>query len=355
MSGVRAAALVAVALAVLTVRHAAGRPCTVDSDCQTFGGKCQVGTSYCDVNDTCTPLVTQSCDDGDVCTDDSCSSLGPGNGCVHTPHCPDDGQVCNGIETCVPTPFGPVIVLPLCLPGIAPNCDDGNACTIDSCVEPTGCTHVALNCDDGDLCTQDICDVHQGCLHIPMPGCCKTVADCTQDACSSGAQCVNHVCTAGQATSCDDGDVCTFDGCDPATGCTHTAIAGCCHNDTECATNGDPCAGGCGATHTCDAQPKVGLDAVTCACAREAPTACGSQTVPASVTKRVQHACMLASAPGTGAKELRSLGRAAGLLGKAARTLGGSGAKGVSAECIVALKSQIGDLHGRMASFLDQI
>ena len=51
----------------------------------------------------------------------------------------------------------------------------------------TGCTETPLNCNDGDLCTDDSCDPASGCINTP-----------------------NY--------DCDDGDACTDDSCDPATG-----------------------------------------------------------------------------------------------------------------------------------------
>jgi len=81
-------------------------------------------------------------------------------------------------------------------------CDDGNSCTEDSCDASTGtCVYAALaagtECDDGSACTGD-------------------------DLCSDDA-----LCTGGQI-SCEDYLLCTEDGCDPATGCTHGTV------DKEC-------------------------------------------------------------------------------------------------------------------------
>src|SRR5262249_29294707 len=52
------------------------------------------------------------------------------------------------------------------------NCDDGDACTIDSCDPQAGCTHVPRDCDDGEPCTADSCDPLTGqCLHNAGPSC----------------------------------------------------------------------------------------------------------------------------------------------------------------------------------------
>ncbi|MEL6548530.1 MAG: hypothetical protein AAFQ82_28155, partial [Myxococcota bacterium] len=69
--------------------------------------------------------VTEDCDDGNVCNGtETCMGIE----CVPgTPLSCDDGQFCNGVETCEPV-MG-------CLEGTAPEFDDGNECTTDSCDE----------------------------------------------------------------------------------------------------------------------------------------------------------------------------------------------------------------------------
>ncbi|MFM1889685.1 MAG: hypothetical protein RLZZ565_442, partial [Planctomycetota bacterium] len=45
-------------------------------------------------------------------------------------------------------------------------CDDGDPCTVDTCVDGE-CVHTAINCDDGDPCTVDTC-VDGVCVHTPI-------------------------------------------------------------------------------------------------------------------------------------------------------------------------------------------
>ncbi len=74
--------------------------------------------------------------------------------------CEDDGLFCNGLETC-DAQLGCRIIPP-------PSCDDGVACTIDSCDEAAnGCAHALSHaaCDDGDICTTDEC-TPTGCTHV---------------------------------------------------------------------------------------------------------------------------------------------------------------------------------------------
>jgi hypothetical protein len=47
------------------------------------------------------------------------------------------------------------------------DCDDGDPCTIDTCVDGA-CIHTPMDCDDGDPCTIDTC-VDGACVHTPIP------------------------------------------------------------------------------------------------------------------------------------------------------------------------------------------
>ncbi|MCC6213535.1 MAG: putative metal-binding motif-containing protein [Polyangiaceae bacterium] len=89
-------------------------------------------------------LDDAQCDDGVECTFDSCD---PGE--LRCRAVPDstrcaDGVHCNGVERCVPARG--------CEPGEPIACSDGDACTIDSCVEATqSCAHSPRDFDgDGD-------------------------------------------------------------------------------------------------------------------------------------------------------------------------------------------------------------
>jgi hypothetical protein len=93
------------------------------------------------------------------------------------------------------------------------DCDDGNACTADSCDPATGeCANVPTDCDDGDPCTIDSCDPATGqCGHVPAA--CDDGDACTTDSCDPATGECGHV-----PAVCDDGYACTADSCDPATG-----------------------------------------------------------------------------------------------------------------------------------------
>src|SRR5207247_8954393 len=74
-------------------------------------------------------------------------------------------------------------------------------------------------CDDGNLCTLDTC-APGGCSHQAEADCCLTDADCpVTDRCAI-TRCVENRCEL-LPLNLDDGDPCTLDGCDPATGPFH--------------------------------------------------------------------------------------------------------------------------------------
>jgi len=138
-------------------------------------------------------------------------------------------------------------------------CDDKNPCTFDRCDPQVGCIAEPLSgvpCDDGDICTVSDACVQGFCKGTPIPGCCRTSADC------------------------DDNNPCTFDRCDVSTGtCSHDASAlenKPCDADQNGCTKGDVCRGGIctpGDTVDCGAAPlqcmaatcvSTGSDTYTC-------------------------------------------------------------------------------------------
>eukprot|EP00957_Ditylum_brightwellii_P072190 5487772-Ditylum_brightwellii.AAC.1 len=84
--------------------------------------------------------------------------------CFSNAHC-DDGDACNGIETCS-------VDKGLCLPGTPLTCEkDDNMCTINECNSITGSCGVPVVCNDNDSCTDDSCDSSLGCIFTAIPGC----------------------------------------------------------------------------------------------------------------------------------------------------------------------------------------
>jgi hypothetical protein len=153
----------------------------------------------------------------------------------------DDGNACTA-DTCDPKTG--------CAWPLAASCDDGNACTVgDACgvVIGKGASCLpgtkALACNDNNVCTTDSCDPKSGCVFSNTTAACDDGNPCTgSDACGGGK-------CAGQANTCADGNPCTADNCDPKSGaCSWVAAAGPCDDGSACTSN-DACAGGkCGGT-----------------------------------------------------------------------------------------------------------
>lgn len=211
-----------------------GNPCTIDScvagECgyeyASEGTDCE-GTFYCREGETCDGegyCDAQSgapfCDDGigctvDICVEEggACSSL-PDHGecpeemclpddleadaltgCAPRTACPggediecDDGQFCNGAETCNGTDY-------FCEPGELPFCGDEASCTHDSCdpaaMEGAGACvfqRIDTSCEDFITCTTNFCDPSDedaddetGCVMLPDNVSCSDDVSCTSD------------------------------------------------------------------------------------------------------------------------------------------------------------------------------
>ncbi|MBI5486514.1 MAG: hypothetical protein HY905_04205 [Deltaproteobacteria bacterium] len=209
--------------------------CATDVDCDD-GDDCN-GVETCGPGLYCVPGTAVVCDDGVDCTADSCDPAG--GACTFTPNdavCAD-ADLCNGDETCDPVAG--------CRPGTPVDCDDGIGCTADTCTTSTGRCHNAADdavCDDGVLCNgQEICDVRSGCAAGTPPTCSDGIA-CTDDRCNAGTdRCMN---TPNDAT-CSDGLFCNgAEVCSTATGC-GPGTPPACSDGVACTTDAcDPTAGG---------------------------------------------------------------------------------------------------------------
>ncbi|MCC7538535.1 MAG: hypothetical protein IT379_20090, partial [Deltaproteobacteria bacterium] len=202
--------------------RANGLPCRI-SDLQA--GIC--------IDDACEPA---RCGDGFVTGTEECEDLNDASGdgcepgtcqrsCELDSEC-DDGQACDGIETCSPVLF-------LCLAGRP--LDEGTPCTLTAggagtCRSGTcatgGCGNGAPDpgeqCDDGDTMDGDGCD--NDCTYS-----CTTTADCDDgNPCNGMESCfeASHSCIVGRPPDCADANACTADACSPAMpgGCTHVPV-----------------------------------------------------------------------------------------------------------------------------------
>ena len=102
-------------------------------------------------------------------------------------------------------------------------CDDGFGCTIDECIVGNVCRHDPI---DGrcDAAAGERCVVGRGCT-AGTPTDCETHEDCQDgNVCNGAEQCIVGGCFMGTPLNCGDGNACTADTCDPATGCQHQLI-----------------------------------------------------------------------------------------------------------------------------------
>ena len=224
-------------------------------------------TDACDVKQGCVHTDNvAACEDGNLCTvGDTCAAkvcVAGANtcGCQKDLDCApkEDGNLCNGTLFCDKSalPFKCALN-----PKTVIVCDTKNdtACLINECATKTGlCSPVILNegkecdadgsvctgndlckggvckpgsllpCDDGDVCTTDGCDKELGCVAT------NNTAVCVDgNACTGGDLCANGTCN-GKPIVCDDGNACTADSCDPAKGCQKATVA----DNIDCSVDG---------------------------------------------------------------------------------------------------------------------
>ncbi len=225
------------------------------------------------------PGDTGSADVGgqpDVGTLDSAAAVDT-SGCTSAADCDDDGDLCNGVASCVDgacvTPASSVVT-----------CDTSadDVCGVARCAPGTGvCSRVARNthaaCEDGDPCTVgDRCEAGK-CASGSASLCdCADTADCADkndaDLCNGSLFCDKSsfpfrcVLNPGTVVTCPPPqDACLAASCDPKTGaCVATPLA-----DASPCDDGDPCTLGDGCkAGACQAGPDN-----TCTCATTADCA----------------------------------------------------------------------------------
>jgi hypothetical protein len=219
-----------------------------------------------------------NCPGSQFCTTEGCTA---GTPCAVDSDC-DDGNACDGIETCdcAMPPCDFVLNPGLCVPNPpapALNCNDGVSCTNDACVEDdpavagmnaAHCENAPSNalcsngdpcdgietcdavldcqngaplvCDDQVGCTDDLCLPGFGCFHPPDPAPCQDASVCNgQEICNPtpAGPLPTLGCEPGPALACPDVDMapCTIDFCDEAAGgCTTIVDDGMCGCGLHC-------------------------------------------------------------------------------------------------------------------------
>ena len=211
-------------------------PCDDENACtladQCMEGECK-GTEVpcdCQVDEDCAEL-----EDGDLCNGTLvCDTQELPYQCVVDPNsmviCPDPGgedafclqghcDPATGECSSVPNHEGFL-------------CDNTDACTFDStCAEGICAGGDQVNCNDGNACTDDSCEPVAGCVFADNAAACND-----GDVCTTQDQCIDGECLGGPDLECSDGDVCNgIETCNPASGCVDGEPLVC--------DDGDPCSG----------------------------------------------------------------------------------------------------------------
>ncbi len=122
-------------------------------------------------------------------------------------------------------------------------CEWGAACGLTGVCAPGGCFGAGVvACDDGLACTRDTCGADGACQASPAPGVCES-------GCTVGGLCDAGLCTGGEPRDCDDGDPCTAEVCVEPGGCAYEPV-----DSAECACRDLP------ATRACEAGALVTRD-----------------------------------------------------------------------------------------------
>lgn len=112
------------------------------------------------------PCTQTSCDDGNPCNGQETCDAATGACEPGTPVICDDGDLCNGFEWCDSWSGA-------CQSGMPVSCDDGDLCNgVEVCTPSTGgCLSGApLSCDDGDPSNgPEVCDPASGCVSTGSP------------------------------------------------------------------------------------------------------------------------------------------------------------------------------------------
>ncbi len=274
------------------------------------GSKCTIGGTDCPKATWCEASSVGTCSGGGVCS--SVPTICP---LAIVPVCGCDGKTynnaCEAAKVGVNVASSGACVKPEC--SQAADCNDNNACTLDSCtagkcvhLATKGCTPCAVvgDCNDNNACTTETCSEGK-CVYASLANCkpCASGADCndnnvcTTDSCTLG-KCSNIAIkgctTCAVAGDCNDNNACTSDSCNGGkcvygltANCKPCAVAGDCNDNNACTT--DSCSAGkcvnlaikgcapCSVAGDCNDNNACTTDACTAGkCSNTAITGCKS-------------------------------------------------------------------------------
>lgn len=193
--------------------------CVAIDQCHSVG-TCDTTTGLCS-----NPAKADgtACNDGNACTRSDACLAGACSGsnpvqCTASDQCHDVGTCDTGTGVCSN---------PAKADGTA--CNDGNACTrTDTCSGGACSGSNLVVCAPTDAChTSGTCDTTTGACSNPPVAVGTACAD-NSNKCVGAQTCsAAGTCVQAAAPVVDDGNPCTLDSCDPATGVAHVTIPGC--------------------------------------------------------------------------------------------------------------------------------
>jgi hypothetical protein len=304
-------------------------PCAEDADCNDGNGCNGVETCH---EGACRPGSAPSIGDGNPCTIDSCDPIiGGRNDPVPNGTPCSDGNLCNGLETCQEG---------TCRAGVPPAIGDNNPCTIDVCDPMTGARFFPVA--DGTPCSD-------------------------RNRCNGEETCQGGICTAGVGPNCDDGDPCTLDTCTPADGCQNAPDPECPGTTTttlppvpctvEICADGDPCTvDGCRGGRCANDQME-GVPSAACVCQRPDLAPCLGEQLPRRIVRSLGRACNAltkAIEVSQQRKVTRLVRRAAASWREAQRRAGAPRSQhALSPECMSALEGALLDARKRSEHLIE--
>lgn len=201
-----------------------------------FGTLCfLLGACSTAPDDPCGDLIEDTelgrciCPPDTITSEDGWSCLLPDGGIVSDPNAPGDAS------TTFPTDAGPIDsgATDAGGPDAPPACPEGSECEIEgSAGTCRDGVCVPAGCGDGVVGPGEDCDDERdgddldGCRDDCRWTCSDDAACGDGDACNGVERCelATHTCQSGTTLTCDDGDNCTTDTCDAATGCRNALI-----------------------------------------------------------------------------------------------------------------------------------
>ncbi len=244
-----------------------GFECAIDGFCHRNAGTC--GDGELDPGETCDPtaLCAKGCNDGNACTVD----VGLGAAMTCNFRCAVSNiEVCEAGDGCCPASCRPgtdrdcsvtcgngtLEPGETCEPPVFPcdsDCNDGDACTVDSVTGSAGNCNVACSFAPISGCVDDDGCCPAGCLNATDNDCSAKCGDGTID---RGETC-DPPATCPKPNDCDDGVACTIDvylgspaNCNAR--CRYTEITACSNDSDGCCPAG------------CDDQDPDCVPPVTC-------------------------------------------------------------------------------------------